>query len=875
MAIIEKSGFLKYKDASGNTTLMYPITTKDNVDGMDDIDAHVASQENPHNVTADQIGAISYSAQSLTDEQKTQVKENIGVNELPEGATAHQQLVTDADGNVKWEDRTHYEQAVKTTVIENVEITTETDGTFAANHSLSFTFKPTVGQEYIVSFNGEEYRCITYLDQYNEIVIGNIAIVDETGEDTGEPFFYYYFEDSGETGYGLVTREPGTYTFGVSELNAEITKLPSRFLEDTVMDRLLPNETPSENQQFVTDAKGNVKWEEKSHYDYITLTSVLEPTEFDVSTPDTGVWEGEGAYTNEPSEDGEDYGFEIGQLYRVQVDNDVYDEVICDHMQYMGAYVSGELPNSGKQVLVANMGFIVLTNYEPGIHTISIRKINPAVKPIDPKYLSGNSPSPYQQFVTDEHGTLLWEERTHYYGTKITTVTNERVDFTYNSTYGCYIGYADELADWARQATHIEWYYQQYVPLNYVILDGSGSDERGYYGNGYIYDKALPNTGERFVILVGSWTEEPGQCIMSNEKGPNRSLKFRIIDPNYAYPLDSKWIPTTVPVIQSATAGQTIVVKTVDENGKPTEWETADAAPKNHTHTENVTVRQDSSPSVQLSLNNSSSGTRLYKNASATADYGTTLADYNSTGTRDSLILCRNNALDKKLYINVGNDDGTGNTPYYLYGEHHKPTASEVGALSTSGGTVNGDVNVAGVLKANGQQAFYYATTSNSQTIGTANATGGTTIACGASANTVINGANVKTNNVLPNDSNTHTLGNTTYRWKEIYSNTSVNVSSDERLKRNISEVDDDAFAQFVNGLDVVSYNYTDDPEDANSRIGLIAQAVQSVDPEIAKYFVSEDSDGMLSLKPADLVFPLIIAVQKLTARVNELEAAK
>lgn len=78
MAVIEKSGFLKYKDAQGNTNLMYPITTKDNVDGMDEIDAHVASQDNPHNVTADQIGAISYSAQSLTDEQKTQARTNIG-----------------------------------------------------------------------------------------------------------------------------------------------------------------------------------------------------------------------------------------------------------------------------------------------------------------------------------------------------------------------------------------------------------------------------------------------------------------------------------------------------------------------------------------------------------------------------------------------------------------------------------------------------------------------------------------------------------------------------------------------------------------------------------------------------------------------------
>ena len=31
-----------------------------------------------------------------------------GSGGLPEGATAYQQLVTDGDGNTKWEDRTHY-----------------------------------------------------------------------------------------------------------------------------------------------------------------------------------------------------------------------------------------------------------------------------------------------------------------------------------------------------------------------------------------------------------------------------------------------------------------------------------------------------------------------------------------------------------------------------------------------------------------------------------------------------------------------------------------------------------------------------------------------------------------------------------------------
>lgn len=42
MATIEQAGFLKYKDAEGNTNLLLPITTKDNVDGMEEVDGHIA-----------------------------------------------------------------------------------------------------------------------------------------------------------------------------------------------------------------------------------------------------------------------------------------------------------------------------------------------------------------------------------------------------------------------------------------------------------------------------------------------------------------------------------------------------------------------------------------------------------------------------------------------------------------------------------------------------------------------------------------------------------------------------------------------------------------------------------------------------------------
>ena len=189
-----------------------------------------------------------------------------------------------------------------------------------------------------------------------------------------------------------------------------------------------------------------------------------------------------------------------------------------------------------------------------------------------------------------------------------------------------------------------------------------------------------------------------------------------------------------------------------------------------------------------------------------------------------------------------------------------------------AGGTINGNTNVAGILRVNGQQSFYYQTSTNSQTVGTNNATGGTTICCGSSADVAINGANTKVPNLIPRGTNTYYCGNANYRWKGIYSAAAVNVSSDERLKRNIVPMDAETLARFVDGLNVVSYNYNDDEETAKARIGLIAQDVRGVDADIAEYFVNEESDGMLSLAPADFVFPLIAAVQQLSARVRELE---
>ena len=59
MAVVETSGIIKHKDSNGNMVFFYPTTLKDNVSGMEEIDNHLTSEDNPHKVTAEQVGALS------------------------------------------------------------------------------------------------------------------------------------------------------------------------------------------------------------------------------------------------------------------------------------------------------------------------------------------------------------------------------------------------------------------------------------------------------------------------------------------------------------------------------------------------------------------------------------------------------------------------------------------------------------------------------------------------------------------------------------------------------------------------------------------------------------------------------------------------
>ena len=98
-----------------------------------------------------------------------------------------------------------------------------------------------------------------------------------------------------------------------------------------------------------------------------------------------------------------------------------------------------------------------------------------------------------------------------------------------------------------------------------------------------------------------------------------------------------------------------------------------------------------------------------------------------------------------------------------------------------------------------------------------------------------------------------------------------ITVDSDERLKENIVAANADKMVEFIENVKVVNFNYKADESKAVV-LGAVAQQLCEAQPDIAKYLVEQGADGYYSVKIADLVFPLIAAVQKLSREVKELQ---
>ena len=218
---------------------------------------------------------------------------------------------------------------------------------------------------------------------------------------------------------------------------------------------------------------------------------------------------------------------------------------------------------------------------------------------------------------------------------------------------------------------------------------------------------------------------------------------------------------------------------------------------------------------------------------------------------------------------------------------HPYPTAANVGALPSSGGTLTGDVERTNGVRlmapgASSTDPVYSFNLDPDTGLSNHSANGLGVITQGALRVGVGNGG------FFPAIKDTLYLGTADYRWAEIWcTQTDINTASDARLKTDIA--DSDLGLTFIQALRPVRYKWVVgdrvpqadggyvDRAGVRPHYGLIAQEVKQAMEglecdDFAGWVYDTDSDTY-ALRMAEFIAPLIKAVQELAARVEELEA--
>ena len=204
--------------------------------------------------------AVTYTPQTLTEEQKSQARTNIGAEKAGTGYTKPasgipksdlaedvQTSLAKADTAIQSQTIPDWNQNDETAPdyvknrpfytgdpVETV-LVEESTVSFAENHGLYMaqfpsTFEATVGETYKVYWDGTAYECacVNFNDQP---AIGNLSIIG-AGSDTGEPFVMVIL--NGE-GIAIVTPETSaSHTVSISATAVVVVKIDEKYLPDTV-----------------------------------------------------------------------------------------------------------------------------------------------------------------------------------------------------------------------------------------------------------------------------------------------------------------------------------------------------------------------------------------------------------------------------------------------------------------------------------------------------------------------------------------------------------------------------------------------------------------------------------------------------------------
>ena len=191
------------------------------------MDEYVIIEKSSLKSMADTIRTTTGSTENIAvSALSNEVATAIAGGGLPTGGAPYQQLVTDGDGNVKWEERLAYDTVGEIKYLDEKALTfSDASGNLKAS-IFTETLAISVGDTVTVTWDGTPYNCIVD-DTIGTLVFGNMGIIGR-GEDTGEPFIF--LPDSSGWAVGT-TDSSASHVVSISGYGVSVKKIDAKYMD--------------------------------------------------------------------------------------------------------------------------------------------------------------------------------------------------------------------------------------------------------------------------------------------------------------------------------------------------------------------------------------------------------------------------------------------------------------------------------------------------------------------------------------------------------------------------------------------------------------------------------------------------------------------
>ena len=180
---------------------------------------------------------------TLTDEAKAAMRDvwfpGKSGGGLPTGGAPYQQLVTDGEGNAKWEGRLAYETLGEKRILAETTLNFADKGNGFKYSELTENLEIQAGDTVTVIWDGAPYTCIAF-EVDGAIAFGNSGLISY-GEDTGEPFIWLF---QNGIWVAATTESSDTHVAAISGYGIIVKKLDAKYLDTSNISALveLPHE---------------------------------------------------------------------------------------------------------------------------------------------------------------------------------------------------------------------------------------------------------------------------------------------------------------------------------------------------------------------------------------------------------------------------------------------------------------------------------------------------------------------------------------------------------------------------------------------------------------------------------------------------------